>query len=62
MNGIYIIKKSPDSLQVRAFSRNISKKMNVIALKFVNPNEYDKKTEEPGFVQKLKDLLFRRGR
>lgn len=43
-------------------SSNISKKMNVIALKFVNPNEYDKKTEEPGFVQKLKDLLFRRGR
>lgn len=43
-------------------SSNISKKMNVIALKFVNPNEYDKKTEEPGFVQKLKDLLFRRDR
>lgn len=43
-------------------SSNISKKMNVIALKFVNPNEYDKKMEEPGFVQKLKDLLFRRDR
>lgn len=43
-------------------SSSISKKINVMALKFVNPGEYNNKVEKPGFVEKLKDLLFGRGR
>ncbi|MCF6460526.1 MinD/ParA family protein [Clostridium sp. Cult3] len=43
-------------------SSNISKKINIMALKFVNPSKHDNLKKSVGFTQKLKELLFGRGR
>ncbi|QQY80718.1 flagellar biosynthesis protein FlhG [Keratinibaculum paraultunense] len=43
-------------------SSNISKKINVMALKLINPVKYNEKKENLGFVQRLKALLFGRDR
>ncbi len=41
-------------------SSNISKKINIMALKLVNPNKYNEEKRKLGFAQKLKVLLFGR--